>query len=43
MALDYNVFHHALDRRGVRGEQFEEWIDKLGTIEVAALKHLHTK
>lgn len=36
-ALDLNVFHHALDRKGVVGEEFDEYLEKLSTIESAAL------
>jgi hypothetical protein len=40
VALDMNVFHHALDRKGVVGEEFDDFIDDLRTIERAALLHL---
>ena len=43
VGLDFNVFHHALDRKGVTGEAFDEWIDKLTTIESAALAQLRRK
>lgn len=40
MALDYGVFQHAMERKGITGDEYDEWIDKLSTIENAALKHL---
>lgn len=42
-ALDYNVIHHALDRRGITGEEFEQAIDDMRVIESAALVQIHAK
>jgi Phage related hypothetical protein (DUF1799). len=41
--LDFNVFHHALDRKGVTGEDYDEWVYKLTVIESEALKQMHKK
>jgi hypothetical protein len=43
IGLDFNVFHHALDRKGIAGEDYDEWILKLGIIEAEALKQLNRK
>lgn len=43
VSLDFNVFHHALDRKGVKGDEYDVWIDKLRTIEGVALKHIHSR
>lgn len=40
VGLDFNVFHHALDRKGVTGAEFDEWISKLVVIESAALAQI---
>ena len=40
-ALDMNVFQHALDRKQVSGEQYDEMIFKLSIVESEALKWLH--
>ena len=37
VGLDFNVFHHALDRKGIKGDEFDEWIAKLKIIETQAL------
>lgn len=41
IGLDYNVFHHALDRKGVVGDEFDDLVWQLGVIEIAALKEHH--
>lgn len=41
IGLDYNVFHHALDRKRVSGADFDEAMQKLRVIESEALRQLH--
>jgi hypothetical protein len=41
--LDFNVFHHAMDRRGVAGDQYDQFVFDLRTIEQAALLKIHSK
>lgn len=41
IGLDYNVIHHALDRKGITGELFDEYLWQIGVIEMAALKEHH--
>jgi len=41
VALDLGVFQHALDRKGITGEQYDEFIYSLTVIESAALKEIH--
>lgn len=40
IGLDYNVFHHALDRKGIKGEEYEECIWSLSVIEAAAMQEI---
>ena len=40
VGLDYTVFHHALDRKNVKGDEFDEFIHDLQVIEQTALKEL---
>lgn len=42
-ALDFNVFQHALDRKGVVGEKYDTLMWQLGIIEAAALNEFHKK
>lgn len=37
VALDYNVFQHALDRKGIVGDKYERIMSALAVIESAAL------
>jgi hypothetical protein len=39
--LDFNVIHHALDRKGITGEAFEDTIEDMKIIEATALKMIH--
>lgn len=39
--LDFNVFHHALDRKGINGAVYDQWIADLMVIESAALVALN--
>jgi hypothetical protein len=39
--LDFNVIHHALDRKGIEGEMFDQFVSDLRVIERAALVELH--
>lgn len=41
--LDYSVFHHALEQKGIKGKKFERMMDDLGIIEMAALEHLNAE
>lgn len=43
IGLDYNVFHHALDRKKLSPSEYEEWFDNLRIIENAALQQLQSK
>lgn len=36
VGLDFNVFHHALDRKGITGDEYDEFISDLREIENAA-------
>lgn len=38
VGLDMSVFHHALDRKGIKGDEFDEFVEDLLVIESAALK-----
>lgn len=40
-ALDLNVFQHALDKRGVSGDDYAQIMDDLSVIEGAALTQIH--
>lgn len=40
VALDYNVFHHYLERHGYTGEDFNAIMDDIGVIEQAALSEI---
>lgn len=37
IGLDYNVFHHALDRKRVEGTKYDDWLADLSIIESQAL------
>lgn len=39
--LDFNVFHHALDRKGVTGDEFDDMMRDIRIIELAALAKIH--
>jgi hypothetical protein len=41
IGLDFNVIHHALDRKGITGEAFEDTIEDMKIIEATALKMIH--
>jgi len=41
VGLDYTVFFHELDRKGVSGIAYDEMMDALRVIESAALEELH--
>lgn len=41
-ALDFSVFFQALDRKGIVGEEFEEYVDKLRIIERAVIAKLQS-
>lgn len=43
IGLDFNVFHHALDRKGVSTNEYDDFIQKLRVIEAEALKWMHHK
>lgn len=38
IGLDMTVFHHALDRKGIKGDEYDEFVDLLSVIESAALE-----
>jgi hypothetical protein len=40
-ALDLNVFQHALDRKGVEADEYEQILHDLRIIEQAALVKIH--
>ena len=40
-ALDMTVFHHALDRKRVVGDDFDRIIEDLTVIERVALRKIH--
>lgn len=37
LGLDYTVFHHALDRKGLPPDQYDEMLNDLRIIEAAAM------
>ena len=37
IGLDMSVFHDALDRKGIKGNEFDDFVVDLGVIEAAAL------
>lgn len=37
IGLDFTVFHHALDRKGITGDEYDEYVDDLRVIENAAM------
>lgn len=41
--LDFTVIHHALDRKGITGEEFDRYVSDMQTIEQAALLKIHEK
>lgn len=41
MSLDMNIFHHALDRKGVTGDEYDDFIANLQIIEKTALRCIH--
>lgn len=41
--LDYTVVHHALERAGIRGDAFDDFMWRIGVIEAEALKCIHEK
>lgn len=43
IGLDMSVFHHALDRKGIADDEYDEYIANLGIIESQALMNLHKK
>lgn len=43
VGLDLNVFHHALDRKGVTGAEYDQFIDDLNVIESAVLDKLSSQ
>lgn len=42
-ALDFTLFVAALERNGVKGEEFDRVIGELGVVEAQALFNLHKK
>lgn len=40
IGLDFNVIHHALDRKGVKGDEYDEFIADMRIIEAAALRKI---
>lgn len=38
IGLDYNVFHHALDRKKIPADLYDEYLNDLQVIEATALK-----
>jgi hypothetical protein len=43
IGLDYNVFLHELDRRGLSRDEYDDLFGSLRVIEQVALKELHPK
>ena len=43
VGLDYNVLHHALDRKNLTPSAYDDWLDDLRIIENAALEYLLRK
>ncbi len=41
--LDFNVFQHALDRKGVSADEYEETILMLRVVEAAAIEEIYRK
>lgn len=41
IGLDMTVFHFALERMGIKGDRFDEYVQYLGVIEAAAIQELH--
>lgn len=37
IGLDFSVFHHALDRKGVKGDEYDQFVHDLQVIENAAM------
>lgn len=42
IGLDFTVFHHALDRKKVEGDEYDQFLDDLRIIERAALIQIHS-
>jgi len=40
-ALDFTVFFHELDRKGVSADEYDEYVDKLRIIESNAIKWIY--
>lgn len=40
--LDFNVIHHALDRKGITGEEYDDFIADMRVIESVALRKIHS-
>ena len=41
VALDFNIFHHELDRKKVQEDEYDKMIYQLRVIEGEALKWIH--
>lgn len=41
VGLDFSVLHHALDRKGIKGDEYDTYIANLRIIESAALQQIH--
>lgn len=41
IGLDFTVFHDALDRKGIKGDAFDEFVIKLRIIETQALHNIY--
>lgn len=39
--LDFTVIHHALDRKGITGDDFDDFVDSMQVIERAALFEIY--
>lgn len=42
IGLDFNVFFHELDRKGITGDAYDEYVANLRTIERAAIAKLQS-
>lgn len=42
VGIDFNVFHHALDRKGIVGDEFDQYVSDLRVIEKAALDKIRS-
>ena len=40
IGLDFSVMHHALDRKGITGEEYYDFLADLRVIESAALRNI---